>query len=167
MTGPFTPPFQTGKMGVQILWSFLRRDSHSSRPTISTYILCLLRALLVRFCQTSRVCRHVYITTIRSFWSCFGRIGVGQQCCEIAKGAFRNGTLLVRPNNYVCGQSYNENSGPAPDLAVPLSWCQDHCPGYAISPANDTNVWATPLIQYILPAVIFSDHTKTAGTQTT
>ncbi len=55
-------------------------------------------------------------------------IGVGQQCCEIAKGAFQNGTLLVRPNNYVCGQSYNESSGPAPDLAVPLSWCQDHCP---------------------------------------
>lgn len=93
-------------------------------------------------------------------------IGVGEQCCEIALTAYRegntgsltypNGTLLVPENNYTCGQSYNESSGPAPDLAVPISWCQHHCNGYAISPANNTIVWATPLIQYILPAVIFS-----------
>ena len=82
-------------------------------------------------------------------------IGVGEQCCKIALEAYQDGTLPIPPNNYVCGQ-HNESSGPAPDLAVPLSWCRDHCPGYAISPANDTIVWATPLIQYILPAVIFS-----------
>ena len=93
-------------------------------------------------------------------------IGVGEQCCEIALAAYRedkngsltypNGTLLVPADNYTCGQSYNESADPAPDLAVPLWWCRPHCPGYAISPANDTIVWATPLIQYILPAVIFS-----------
>ena len=83
-------------------------------------------------------------------------IGVGEQCCEIARKAVLNGTLVVPPNNYQCGRTYNESLDPAPDLAVPFRWCHDHCKGYAVSPANDTIVWATPLIQYILPAVIFS-----------
>ena len=83
-------------------------------------------------------------------------IGSSTACCNRAleKAAFLNTSIPV--DEYRCGQTYNEDTAPAKVLAVPYSWCQGNCAGFAVSPASDTTVWATPLFDYILPAVIFS-----------
>ena len=82
--------------------------------------------------------------------------GVGIQCCKLALQANAYLDKSIPSDNYTCGQTYADELPPAPDLSVPTIWCQRNCPSYALSLANDINVWATPLFQYILPAVIFS-----------
>ena len=82
--------------------------------------------------------------------------GVSPQCCELAKAqnAFVNKNIPQR--SYVCSQQYSPALPPAPDLAVPVSWCRDNCAGVAIYPASNSNAWALPLVTFILAAVIFS-----------
>ena len=82
--------------------------------------------------------------------------GVGLKCCELALQANAYLDKSTPSDNYTCGQKYAGGLPPAPDLSVSTLWCLQNCPGYELSPGNDVNVWATPLIQYILPAVIFS-----------
>jgi len=82
--------------------------------------------------------------------------GVGTACCISALQASAYIDKSIPHDQYTCGRSYGQNLPPAPDLSVPVSYCQQHCRGYALSTPSDTNAWAAPLIQYILPAVIFS-----------
>lgn len=95
-------------------------------------------------------------------WSNFfaGLVNAGSgysiQCCDIALQTFAYLNKSVPQVDYKCGQVYEASRPPAPPLLVSTSWCRQECPGYALSAPSDTDAWATPLIQYILPAVIFS-----------
>ncbi|MCJ1460598.1 hypothetical protein MMC28_010980 [Mycoblastus sanguinarius] len=82
--------------------------------------------------------------------------GVAEQCCDIALRTFSYLNKSIPYGKYRCGQAFERGLTPAPDLSVSTQWCQRYCHGYALTPSSDTSVWATPLIQYILPAVIFS-----------
>lgn len=82
--------------------------------------------------------------------------GVGITCCDLALNEHAYINKSTPHNEYRCGQTYHETLRPAPELSVPTSWCLNRCSGYALSPSNDTAAWANPLVQYILPAVVFS-----------
>lgn len=82
--------------------------------------------------------------------------GYSIQCCNIALQTFAYLNKSIPQDDYKCGQVYEAALPPAPPLLVPTSWCRQKCSGYGLSAPGDTNAWAAPLIQYILPAVIFS-----------
>ena len=77
-------------------------------------------------------------------------------CCNIALQTLAFLDKSIPFDDYKCGQKYDATLPPAPPLLVPTSWCRKECSGYALFAPSDTNAWAVPLIQYILPAVIFS-----------
>lgn len=82
--------------------------------------------------------------------------GWSYQCCDIALQTLAYLNKSIPQEDYKCGQVYEAALAPAPPLLVSTSWCRQRCPGFALSAPSDTNAWAAPLIQFILPAVIFS-----------
>ena len=82
--------------------------------------------------------------------------GYSTQCCDLALQTLAYLNKNISQVDYKCGQVYQAFLPPALPLLVSTSWCRHNCPGYALSAPGDTNAWAAPLIQYILPAVIFS-----------
>ena len=82
--------------------------------------------------------------------------GYSPQCCDIALETFAYLNKTIPQDEYRCGQIHQADLPPAPPLLVSTSWCRQKCSGYALSAPSDTDAWASPLIQYILPAVIFS-----------
>ena len=82
--------------------------------------------------------------------------GYSKQCCDIALQTSAYLNHSIPQDDYKCGQIFEPDIPPALPLLVPLSWCRHNCPGYALSAPNDINAWASPLVQFILPAVIFS-----------
>ena len=85
--------------------------------------------------------------------------GISDACCNLAinQSAWIPDPL-INPATYTCGQVYSASNIQlaAPDLKVNLTWCNNNCGNYALYPAKETNAWALPLVQFILPAVIFS-----------
>ena len=82
--------------------------------------------------------------------------GYSTQCCDIALQTLAYLNKTIPQNRYKCGQTYEATLPPAPPLLVSTSWCRQECPGYALWAPEDINAYVVPLIQYILPAVIFS-----------
>ena len=82
--------------------------------------------------------------------------GISTACCQLAlqESAFINKS--IPKEDYICGKVYTQNTPPAPFLTVPRPWCQQNCPGFSLTVPSDVNGWASPIVQYILPAVIFS-----------
>ena len=80
----------------------------------------------------------------------------GTVCCNLAlkEGAFRK--TSTPPEAYVCGQKYDISIPPAPELLINYTYCSHHCPGFGLSHGQTTSEWAAPLVQFILPSVIFS-----------
>ena len=75
---------------------------------------------------------------------------VSDTCCNLALTSFHLNS------SYKCGQVFSTDLTAAPPLFVPLSWCRSNCPGYHLYPASEINAWALPVVQFILPATIFS-----------
>ncbi|PNP79829.1 hypothetical protein FNYG_06922 [Fusarium nygamai] len=81
-------------------------------------------------------------------------------CCNRA----REENAFVSPNNgstttmdnIVCGQVYNESSPAAPDAYVTYNFCKSECGGWGVSSVENADQWAGPIVQFILPSVIFS-----------
>ena len=79
-------------------------------------------------------------------------------CCEeaIQQGAF----ISSQPNvieNYVCGQKYESSPNtPAPAVWVSLDWCSSTCPDFTRAKFDDKTNWATTLMQYISPVILFT-----------
>ncbi|KAH8791445.1 hypothetical protein BGZ57DRAFT_589460 [Hyaloscypha finlandica] len=61
-------------------------------------------------------------------------------CCELA----------------TCGQNYLKGQPAAPSLWVSYKFCSSQCPGMQLSKASEPTQWASVLINFILPSVIFS-----------
>jgi hypothetical protein len=77
-------------------------------------------------------------------------------CCELAKskGAFIDD--VPPPENQTCGQNYLKGQPAAPSLWVSYKFCSSQCPGMQLSKASEPTQWASVLINFILPSVIFS-----------
>lgn len=80
----------------------------------------------------------------------------GDACCNLAlrEKAFINTTTLSE--DYICGQNYNPNIAPAPDLLINHTYCASHCPGFGLSSGKVPSQWAALIVQFLLPAIIFS-----------
>ncbi|RBA15478.1 hypothetical protein FPRO05_12552 [Fusarium proliferatum] len=93
------------------------------------------------------------LTTIASGYS-------DKACCNRA----RQENAFVSPNNgsatpmdnIICGQIYNESSPAAPDAYVTYNFCKSECSGWGVSSVENADQWAGPIVQFILPSVIFS-----------
>ncbi|KAK3386307.1 hypothetical protein B0T20DRAFT_366109 [Sordaria brevicollis] len=56
----------------------------------------------------------------------------------------------------ICGQVYNDNILPAPELKVTYAYCKNNCGGFGLSKGDEPGQWAAPIVQFLLPSVIFS-----------
>jgi hypothetical protein len=82
-------------------------------------------------------------------------------CCQKAK--FEHAFIAPDPSNPVppidnqtCAQVYSVGEQPAQPLYVNYTYCTAQCGGMGLSQARMPNQWAAPLVQFILPSVIFS-----------
>lgn len=80
----------------------------------------------------------------------------GTTCCELAKseGAFISPVPAFE--NQTCGQSYSTSLNAALPLYVNYTFCSSKCRGMGLSKFKEPSEWAAPLVQFILPSVIFS-----------
>lgn len=95
-----------------------------------------------------------------SLWISFSGVVTaydGTSCCDLAKGrnSFANTPDYPLPPNPVCGQVYG-NYTPAPKVYVNYRFCRENCGGIGLSKVSDPGQWAGPIVQFVLPAVIFS-----------
>jgi hypothetical protein len=56
----------------------------------------------------------------------------------------------------ICNQTYDPLHAPAPSFLIDYATCNRDCYGWKLAEANKPNSWAAPILQYILPVVIFS-----------
>jgi len=81
-------------------------------------------------------------------------------CCAAAKKSnyFLNTTANPLPDldHQICGQQYAPNTTAAPELFVSYDYCAANYSGIGLGGISDLQQWAAPLVQFILPSVIFS-----------
>lgn len=78
----------------------------------------------------------------------------GHACCLKAN---KTASFTKRPpEGAVCGQEYSSSLPAAPELFVSFQFCKAHCSGIGFSRVGIPGQWAPLLVQFILPAVIFS-----------
>lgn len=83
----------------------------------------------------------------------------GATCCQRAVNESKliaNGGTIPEPQNQICGQKYDSKIAAAPNLYVDYEYCKTQCKGIQLSKATTPSQWAAPLVQFILPSVIFS-----------
>lgn len=56
----------------------------------------------------------------------------------------------------LCFQTFNESIPAAPDVYVTYPYCKANCKKFDFSKGQDPSTWAAPVIQFILPSIIFS-----------
>lgn len=84
------------------------------------------------------------------------------QCCLIAlkESAFTptlNGLGKAIPfDRYKCGQQFDKNISSVPEVFVNYTFCSTRCSGWGLSEWSELAQWAAPLVQFILPSLIFS-----------
>ena len=78
----------------------------------------------------------------------------GLECCRAASSL---DAFHPTPTSAVmCNQEYNSSLAPAPSLYIPYSFCKEHCDGFGLSQGSKPGSWAAPIVQFILPSIIFS-----------
>lgn len=75
-------------------------------------------------------------------------------CCEIAQNQSAFVDLVFPRVN--CRAKYDASKPPSPKAHVSYGFCKDNCGGIGRSQANEPGQWAAPLVQFILPSVIFA-----------
>lgn len=76
------------------------------------------------------------------------------QCCNLAQS--RN-SFKDPPADISCGNVYINDSIPAASsLYVSYQFCKAECPGYDKSEWRNPGEWAAPIVQFLLPSIIFS-----------
>ncbi|KAK3332184.1 hypothetical protein B0T19DRAFT_439042 [Cercophora scortea] len=79
------------------------------------------------------------------------------QCCFLANTTksivpdYHNKTTPL--SDVKCGQVYQDQLNPAPGVFITYGFCRDRCGGWGSSTPEQ---WAAPLVQFLLPSVIFS-----------
>lgn len=90
-------------------------------------------------------------------------------CCNLAKA---NQSFKANPNdpqydknnissppplaNQTCGQTYSDDTPAALPLYVDYAFCSSKCGGMGRSQWDQPSEWAAPVVQFLLPSVIFS-----------
>lgn len=84
-------------------------------------------------------------------------------CCDLAlkESAFRpglNGTTgrVFSNESLKCGQQFAEGTPSVPEVYVNYTYCSTRCSGWGLSEWSQPGEWAAPLVQFILPSLIFS-----------
>ncbi|PMD49027.1 hypothetical protein L207DRAFT_477734 [Hyaloscypha variabilis F] len=77
-------------------------------------------------------------------------------CCDLARseGAFLSPVPSL--GNQTCGQTYSTSLNAALPLYVNYTYCSSKCSGMGLSKGSQPSEWAAPLVNFILPSVIFS-----------
>jgi hypothetical protein len=90
-----------------------------------------------------------FVTTVFS-------TGAYPTCCykAVEQQAYVNKSIPQA--DYKCYQTYSSNLAPAPTLLVNYSWCKNNCYGWGEEGLTVAAERLTPLLQYTLPAVVFS-----------
>ena len=105
-----------------------------------------------------------------------GNPALGEQdfdhCCAEAVNQslmIDDGNLVFRPGQtflsgnistllafqYPCTAVYNGTNADQPQVNVPYSFCHQNCGGWSRTESSKTNDWVGPLVDYILPTVVF------------
>jgi hypothetical protein len=85
-----------------------------------------------------------------------------ETCCTLFKDEHqllvkRNGSyVLPATDTAVCGQGFSPSVLPAPNAYVPYRQCAEQCKGFDVSKPSEPSTWAAPVVQFILPSIIFS-----------
>ena len=74
-------------------------------------------------------------------------------CCNLARA---ENAFINSPATIICGQEYNASIGAAHPLMIPYSFCTSKCPGFGLAEGRKPGQWAAPIVQFILPSIIFS-----------
>jgi hypothetical protein len=83
-------------------------------------------------------------------------------CCALSKDVRQllvgqNGTYLQpTTDTLVCGQEFGPNVLPAPNTYVTYRQCAERCEGFDVPKPSESSTWAAPVVQFILPSIIFS-----------
>lgn len=86
----------------------------------------------------------------------------GDRCCLLALNESAYTPALNRfgeaipVGNYTCGQQYDKNISTVPEVFVNYTYCSTRCSGWGLSEWSKPAQWAAPLVQFILPSLIFS-----------
>lgn len=86
----------------------------------------------------------------------------GDGCCQLAlnEGAFKpalNSPEKAIPiESYKCGQQFDKDTSSVPEVFVNYTYCSTRCSGWGLSEWPKPQQWAAPLVQFILPSLIFS-----------
>jgi hypothetical protein len=76
------------------------------------------------------------------------------RCCNSA--SVLNAFHPAPTQAIICGQEYDASRRAAPALYVPYQFCKANCGGIGLSNFTKPSSWAAPIVQFILPSVIFS-----------
>jgi len=107
-----------------------------------------IRVLNMRYLQLSILFWFVWMSRIHAY--------DGETCCKLAKAQQAFVDDVPDFMNQTCGQSYEPNLPPALPLHVPFRFCSDRCGGMDLTRREETGSWTAPIVQFILPSVIFS-----------
>jgi hypothetical protein len=77
-------------------------------------------------------------------------------CCNLAKIGQDFVGDVPPLENQTCGQSYSASLPAALPLHVDYAFCSSKCGGMGRSKFDKPSEWAAPVVQFLLPSVIFS-----------
>lgn len=105
--------------------------------------------------------KAIALLTICRSGDAFGRYD-GDWCCNLAlnESAFRP-TLndigkAIPIKSYKCGQQFGKDTPSVPEVFINYTYCSTRCSGWGLSQWSKPGQWAAPLVQFILPSLIFS-----------
>ena len=86
----------------------------------------------------------------------------GNSCCNLAlsdnafQPTYNKTGELIPIESYKCGQQFNASIQGVPEVFVNYTYCSTRCSGWGLSEWSTPAQWAAPLVQFILPSLIFS-----------
>ena len=61
----------------------------------------------------------------------------------------------INDGQFPCTATFNGNLGGAPEVMSSYTWCKSNCNGWQISQAKKLQQWISPMVAFILPALVF------------
>ena len=56
---------------------------------------------------------------------------------------------------FPCGATYSGSNAGAPKVNIAYTWCKANCGGWQLSKNSKLNQWVSPLVGFLVPAVVF------------
>jgi hypothetical protein len=133
--------------------SILRQDRVASLLNFWTKCTHYLHCSMIR--SNMDFTRTIFLTLLflLLFESASARY-YSNPCCSSALSASAFDPAPTKPP--ICGQEYNQSIPAAPKLYITYNFCRQNCDGFGLSQGRQPSQWAAPIVQFILPSVIFS-----------